>query len=53
MNLVKELNINQMFDEIQMIMMMKTSTSNNCISQLNRLILLASFKNFELNLFEL
>ena len=31
-----QLNIDQMFDEIQMISMMKTSISNNRISRLNR-----------------
>ena len=34
-NLFKQLNINQMFDKIQMILMMKTSISNNRISRLN------------------
>ena len=31
-----QLNIDQMFDKIQMISMMKTSISNNRISRLNR-----------------
>ena len=30
------MNINQMFDKIQMILMMKTSISNNRISWLNK-----------------
>ena len=33
--LFKQININQMFDKIQMILMMKTSISNNCISLLS------------------
>ena len=37
-NLFKQqLNINQMFDKIQMILMMKMSISNNRISRLNNL----------------
>ena len=31
----KQININQMFDKIQMILMMKTGISNNRISRLN------------------
>ena len=31
----RQLNIKQMFDKIQMILMMKTSISNNRISRLN------------------
>ena len=34
-NLFTQININQMFDKIQMILMMKTSISNNRISRLN------------------
>ena len=36
-NLFKQLNINQMFDKIQMILMMKTSISNNRMSRLNKM----------------
>ena len=36
MNLFKQININQMFDKIQMILMMKTSIPNNRISRLNK-----------------
>ena len=35
-NIFKQLNINQMFDKIQMILMMKTSISNNRMSLLNK-----------------
>ena len=35
-NLFKQRNINQMFDKIQMILMMKTSISNNRISRLKK-----------------
>ena len=35
-NLFKQLNINQMFDKIQMILMMKTSISSKGISRLNQ-----------------
>ena len=34
-NLFKQINIDQMFEKIQMILMMKTSMSNNRISWLN------------------
>ena len=37
-NLFKQLNINQMFDKIQMILMIKTSISNNRILRLNDLM---------------
>ena len=37
-NLFKQLNINQIFDKIQMILMMKTSISNNRISRLKKYI---------------
>ena len=35
-NLFKQININQMFDKIRMILMMITSISNNCISRLKK-----------------
>ena len=35
-NLFKQRDINQMFDKIQMILMMKTSISNNRISRLKK-----------------
>ena len=36
-NLLKQININQMLDKIQMVLMMKTSISNNRISRLNKI----------------
>ena len=36
-NLFKQININQMFDKIQMILMMKSSISNNRILRLKNL----------------
>ena len=35
-NLFKQININQMFDKISMILMMITNISNNCISRLKK-----------------
>ena len=35
-NLFKQVNMNQMFEKIQMILMMKMSISNNRISRLNK-----------------
>ena len=45
-NLFKQLNVNQMFDKIQMILMMKTSISNNLLSGLNKRFVFSLSKVF-------
>ena len=43
-NLFKQININQTFDKIQMILIMKTSISNNRISWLKKTVRKNQFK---------